>query len=65
MTDLKDALSTKKADIQARFDKLEAERKELSSQRADLDRNIAIKLEELVRIQGEFRLIEELVKKKK
>jgi len=60
MTELSDKLSTKRADIQARFDKLEAQRKQLGGQRADLDRNIAGIVEEQVRLQGEFRLIEDL-----
>jgi predicted transcriptional regulator len=64
MTDLKDKLSKKRADAQAKFDKLEAERKQLVSQRADFDRAIAIKMEELVRLQGEFRVLEDLLKDK-
>lgn len=60
MTELSDKLTTKKADIQFRFDKLEAQRKQLGGQRADLDRNIAGIVEEQVRLQGEFRLIEDL-----
>ena len=60
MSELQDKLLTKRADIQARFDKLEAQRKQLSEQRANLDRNIAVTVEEQVRIQGEFRLIEDL-----
>ena len=60
MTDMEDKLTTKRADIQGRFDKLEAQRKQLGGQRADLDRNIAGIVEEQVRLQGEFRLIEDL-----
>ena len=60
MTDLRDTLSKKKADIQAKFDELEGKRKQLVSQRADLDRAIASIMEEQVRFQGEFRLIEDL-----
>lgn len=60
MTELSDKLSTKRADIQTRFDKLEAQRKQLGEQRANLDRNIAAIVEEQVRLQGEFRLIEDL-----
>jgi len=60
MTELSDKLTTKKADIQSRFDKLEAQRKQLGEQRANLDRNIASIVEEQVRLQGEFRLIEDL-----
>jgi len=60
MTDFKDKLSKKLADVQAKFDKLEGERKQLVSQRADFDRAIAVKMEELVRLQGDFRTIEDL-----
>jgi len=60
MTEMEDKLSAKKADIQSRFDKLEAQRKQLGEQRANLDRNIASIVEEQVRLQGEFRLIEDL-----
>ena len=60
MTDFKDTLSKKRADIQAKFDELEGKRKQLVSQRADLDRAIAVVMEEQVRFQGEFRLIEDL-----
>jgi len=60
MSDMEDKLTTKKADIQSRFDKLEAQRKQLGEQRANLDRNIASIVEEQVRLQGEFRLIEDL-----
>ena len=60
MTEMEDKLSAKRADIQSRFDKLEAQRKQLGEQRADLDRNIARIVEEQVRLQGEFRLIEDL-----
>ena len=60
MSELEDKLSTKRADIQSRFDKLEAQRKQLSEQRANLDRSIAVTVEEQVRIQGEFRLLEDL-----
>ena len=60
MSELDDKLLAKRADIQARFDKLEAQRKQLSEQRANLDRSIAVTVEEQVRIQGEFRLLEDL-----
>ena len=60
MSEMIDKLSAKRADIQDRFDKLEAQRKQLGGQRADLDRNIARIVEEQVRLQGEFRLIEDL-----
>ena len=60
MTELQDKLSTKRGDIQSRFDKLEAQRKQLGDQRANLDRNIAAIVEEQVRLQGEFRLLEDL-----
>lgn len=58
--ELSKRLVAKRADIQTRFDKLEAQRKQLGGQRADLDRNIASIVEEQVRLQGEFRLIEDL-----
>lgn len=60
MSDLKDTLSKKRAEIQVKFDELEGKRKQLVSQRADLDRAIASVMEEQVRFQGEFRLIEDL-----
>ena len=60
MTDFKDKFLKKRADIQSRFTKLEGQRKGLVSQRADLDRAIAVIMEEQVRLQGEFRLIEDL-----
>ena len=64
MTDLKDTLSKKRAEIQAKFDELEGKRKQLVGQRADLDRAIAVVMEEQVRFQGEFRLLEDLSNKK-
>jgi len=60
MTDFKNKFLKKRADIQERFTKLEGQRKGLVSQRADLDRAIAVIMEEQVRLQGEFRLIEDL-----
>lgn len=60
MTELSDKLSAKRADIQTRFDKFETQRKQLGEQRANLDRSIAGIVEEQVRLQGEFRLIEDL-----
>lgn len=64
MSELEDKLSAKRVDIQVRFDKLEAQRKQLSEQRANLDRSIAVTVEEQVRIQGEFRLLEDLLNDK-
>ena len=60
MSELQDKLSKKRAEVQAKFDELEGKRKQLASQRADLDRAIAVIMEEQVRLQGEFRLIEDL-----
>lgn len=60
MTDFKDTLSKKRAGIQAKFNELEGKRKQLVSQRADLDRAIAVVMEEQVRLQGDFRTIEDL-----
>ena len=60
MADFKNKFLEKRADIQSRFTKLEGQRKGLVSQRADLDRAIAVIMEEQVRLQGEFRLIEDL-----
>ena len=60
MSDFKDKLSRKLADVQAKFDELEGKRKQLVSQRADLDRAIAVVMEEQVRLQGDFRTIEDL-----
>ena len=61
MSDFKDKLSKKQADVQAKFDELENKRKQLVSQRADLDRAIAVTVEEQVRIQGDFRTLKDLL----
>ena len=60
MSDFKDKLSKKRAEVQAKFDELEGKRKQLASQRADLDRAIATIMEEQVRLQGDFRTLEDL-----
>ena len=60
MTDFKDKLSEKRADVQSKFNELEGRRKQYVSQRADLDRAIAVVMEEQTRLQGEFRAIEDL-----
>ena len=60
MTDFKDKLSKKRAEVQVKFDELEGKRKQLVSQRADLDRAIAVVMEEQVRLQGDFRTLEDL-----
>jgi len=62
MSEMKDKLSAKQADVQSRFEGLDKQRQQLISQRADLDRKIASISEELVRLQGENRLIEDLSK---
>lgn len=60
MSEMKDKLSVKQADVQSRFENLDKQRQQLINQRADLDRKIAAIAEEMVRLQGEFRLIADL-----
>jgi len=60
MADFKDKFLKKRANIQERFTKLENQRRGLVDQRRELDRAIAVIMEEQVRLQGEFRLIEDL-----
>lgn len=64
MTDFENKLSKKRADIQERFNKLEGQRKGLVDQRRELDRAIAVIMEEQVRLQGDFRTIEDLSNEK-
>ena len=64
MADFENKLSKKRADIQERFNKLEGQRKGLVDQRRELDRAIAVIMEEQVRLQGDFRTIEDLSNEK-
>ena len=64
MADFENKLSKKRADIQERFNKLEGQRKGLVDQRRELDRAIAVIMEEQVRLQGDFRTIEDLSSEK-
>lgn len=65
MTDLKDRLSAKRKELESKFNRLEGQRDKLVKQRSSLDRQIAAVAEEQVRLQGEFRAVEELLNEKK
>ena len=60
MSDFKTKLQAKKADIERKFKALDARRIEVATQRKEIDRQLSQIAEELVRIQGEFRMVEEL-----
>lgn len=64
MSELKDKLKAKRKEIEAKFDNLDDQRKKLVDQRSELDRQIAAIAQEQVRLQGEFRAIEDLSNEK-
>jgi len=64
MSDFKDKLSVKRKELESKFGQLDEQRERLVKQRSNLDRQIAVIAEEQVRLQGEFRVIEELSKEK-
>jgi len=64
MTDLKNKLSAKQKKLESKFNQLEEQRDKLVKQRSNIDRQIAVVAEEQVRLQGEFRAVEELLNEK-
>jgi len=64
MSDLKNKLSAKRKELESKFNQLEEQRDKLGKQRGNLDRQIAVVAEEQVRLQGEFRAVEELLNEK-
>ena len=64
MSELKDKLAVKRKDVEAKFTQLDGQREKLVKQRAGLDRQIAVIAEEQVKLQGEFRLINDLSNEK-
>ena len=64
MTDFKDKLSAKRKELESKFNQMNEQRERLVKQRSGLDRQIAAVAEEQVRLQGEFRAVEELFNEK-
>jgi len=58
---MKKVLEQKLADAQGKFNQLNDRRKTLVEQRANLDRQIAIIVEEQTMLRGDFRTIEGLI----
>ena len=64
MPSLQDKLFAKRKELESKFNKLDEQRDKLVKQRSSLDRQIAVIAEEQVRLQGEFRAVEELSNEK-
>ena len=64
MSDLKNKLSAKRKELEFKFSQLDEQRKKLVEQGATLNRQVAVIAEEQVRLQGEFRAVEELSNEK-
>lgn len=62
MSDFQSQLQLQMTEVQGRFDALEAKRSGLVGKRAELDREISATVEEQIRVQGEYRALENLKK---
>jgi peptidoglycan hydrolase CwlO-like protein len=60
MSDLKSKLKAKREVIESNFKALDQQRLDLVAKRKEIDRRITQIAEELVRLQGEFRALEDL-----
>lgn len=60
MTDLFEKLDAQLAVVKDKFEALQSEEKSLKEKRADFDRQIAVNLEEQIRLQGEYRALTKL-----
>ena len=60
MTDLFEKLDAQLAVVKEKFEALQGEEKSLKEKRADFDRQIAVNLEEQIRLQGEYRALTKL-----
>jgi predicted nuclease with TOPRIM domain len=56
----KDILTRKKADVQTRFEQLQSEKNKLIEQQKAIEQRVIEISQEQIRLQGEFRLIEDL-----
>lgn len=58
----KKTLETKISESQAKFDELQKKENELKEQASELNKNFAAVREEMVRVQGDYRTLNELLK---
>ena len=61
-TEPRDRFAKKRNEIQGRFIEVERQKQVLEDQKANTEKGISAVTDELMRIQGEFRLLEDLAK---
>ena len=61
MSEIETKLTANKATIESNFNSLEQQRLQLVEQRKEMDRRMSAIAEEMVRLQGEFRAVEEIL----
>lgn len=62
---MKDKLKAKQDEVKSSFDKLESQKKQLTDQRAELDRRLSAIASEQVRLQGAYKAYSDLLEEGK